>query len=327
MKLLIYNILRSHRIIFRLFKKNFQEGNKLQGHQDYSLVELFDQEANNYISALLKTNKPCLISKFGTIELENVITYYIKEGGLNLRECLLYIQGVLPRYDINDALNHLCTNAGFFPNDKSLLKRFYEEYYNAMQEIDVLGSYVRSEILFKDLLLKAKKVNLDGYYAPFYWDNPWTMNLEGKNVLVVHPFSEEIKHQYANRSRIWSDHRVLPDFNLITYKAVQSMAGSKTEYNSWFDALDKMKDDIKKIEFDIALIGCGAYGMPLAAYCKQLGKQAIHLAGWLQILFGIIGKRWENNSRISQLINDAWIRPYSENVPENASKIEDGCYW
>jgi hypothetical protein len=91
-----------------------------------------------------------------------------------------------------------------------------------------------------------------------------------------------------------------------------------------------MKNDIKKIDFDIALIGCGAYGMPLAAFIKkELNKQAIHMGGCLQLLFGIKGKRWETDSfkwdKI--LYNDAWVRPTDDLKPSNYKKVEDGCYW
>ena len=75
--------------------------------------------------------------------------------------------------------------------------------------------------------------------------------------------------------------------------------------------------------FDIAIIGCGAYGMPLAAYCKQIGKKAVHLGGATQLLFGIKGKRWDNYS----LYNDYWVRPLESETPRNAGKIESGCYW
>ena len=34
-----------------------------------------------------------------------------------------------------------------------------------------------------------------------------------------------------------------------------------------------MKADIKEIDFDIAIIGAGAYGMFLAQYVKSLGKK------------------------------------------------------
>jgi hypothetical protein len=37
--------------------------------------------------------------------------------------------------------------------------------------------------------------------------------------------------------------------------------------------------DIDCLEFDVALIGAGAYGLPLAACVKRLGKKAIHMGG------------------------------------------------
>lgn len=67
-----------------------------------------------------------------------------------------------------------------------------------------------------------------------------------------------------------------------------------------------------KIDFDIALIGCGAYGMPLASFIKGMGKQAVHLAGWTQILFGIKGKRWDDLPYVSKFYNNAWVRPQQQ---------------
>ena len=47
----------------------------------------------------------------------------------------------------------------------------------------------------------------------------------------------------------------------------------------------------------VALLGCGAYGMPLGAFIKDgLKKPAIHVDGVLQLLFEIKGKRWDENS-------------------------------
>lgn len=36
-----------------------------------------------------------------------------------------------------------------------------------------------------------------------------------------------------------------------------------------------MKSEIDKCDYDVCLIGCGAYGFPLAAHVKHKGKQAI----------------------------------------------------
>ena len=88
-----------------------------------------------------------------------------------------------------------------------------------------------------------------------------------------------------------------------------------------------MKTEISKIDFDIALIGAGAYGLPLAAHIKNLRKQAIHLGGSLQILFGIMGKRWDDHPVISKFYNSSWVRPLESERPKTFKKVENGAYW
>ena len=51
--------------------------------------------------------------------------------------------------------------------------------------------------------------------------------------------------------------------------------------------------EISEIDFEIAIIGAGAYGLPLGAFIKKIGRQAIHLGGATQILFGVRRARWE----------------------------------
>ena len=159
-------------------------------------------------------------------------------------------------------------------------------------------------------------------------EESWCKALEGKKVLVIHPFEDTIKSQYARREKIWSNPTFLPDFELITYNAVQTLGGMNAEkYGDWFEALELMKNDIRKIDFDIALIGCGAYGFPLAAECKRMGKKAVHLGGQTQMVFGILGKRWEEIPYYKQFINEYWVRPSQDEKPENFKSIENGCYW
>ena len=88
-----------------------------------------------------------------------------------------------------------------------------------------------------------------------------------------------------------------------------------------------------KVEYDICLIGCGAYGFHLAAHAKRMGKKAIHLGGSLQLLFGIKGKRWESNgyqkanNNYSIFFNEYWIRPSDDEKPHISNRIENNCYW
>ena len=47
------------------------------------------------------------------------------------------------------------------------------------------------------------------------------------------------------------------------------------------------------MDFDIALLGCGCYGHPLCDFIRnELNKSAIYVGGGLQLLFGVMGKRW-----------------------------------
>lgn len=103
--------------------------NKGQGTQYYGYVELFDQDANDYVRELLHSNKPCMVSKFGTIELNALVTYYIhKEQHHYFHEYIDFIRGKIPALGWldKDTLNSLCSNAGFFPNDVSLLPKYYD---------------------------------------------------------------------------------------------------------------------------------------------------------------------------------------------------------
>ena len=150
--------------------------------------------------------------------------------------------------------------------------------------------------------------------------------LANKKVLVIHPFEETIKSQYQKRELLFDNKDILPKFELKTIKAVQSIADSKNlPYSDWFEALESMKRQIDNTDFDIAIIGCGAYGIFLADYVKSLGKKAIHLGGATQLLFGIIGKRWEDEYKMT--FNKHWVRPSDSEKPIGFDKVENGCYW
>lgn len=297
-------------------------------------VDLKDQEANDYVYHFLTKISPSnggVISKFGTIELSNIIAYHFEVNHWN-KEYFHDILNYKTSFDFKSTIKSLCSNAGFFPNDVRLGEKYYLRMLSDMKEIDILGSYIYQEKYVNQFLTGVKKrINLEGYYAPFLWKNPWTRILKGKRVLVVHPFTESIRYQYEhNREKIWQDPNVLPEFKeLLTIKAVQSIADAKEQpYKDWFEALKYMEDEISKLDFDIALIGCGAYGMCLAAHVKRMGKIAVHLAGWTQMLFGVYGNRWlKDQPEYSKFINEYWIRPNENERPMGAEKVEGGCYW
>tara|TARA_B000000557_G_C20804457_1_gene457025 strand:+ start:1653 stop:1931 length:279 start_codon:yes stop_codon:yes gene_type:complete len=92
-----------------------------------------------------------------------------------------------------------------------------------------------------------------------------------------------------------------------------------------------MCNDISKLEFDIALLGCGGYGLPICYFInKKMNKSAIYIGGGLQLLFGVMGKRWESKKDFQKIIseNDSkFIRPSNDEILKNNNRIEQGCYW
>ena len=110
---------------------------------------------------------------------------------------------------------------------------------------------------------------------------------------------------------------------------MQSLAGQRVDFASWFDAYRYMCDGIARIDFDICLIGAGAYGLPLGRFVKGLGRRAIHLGGVTQILFGIKGRRWELEyaDSTARLFNEHWVRPLPSETPAGKLKVDRGCYW
>ena len=80
--------------------------------------------------------------------------------------------------------------------------------------------------------------------------------------------------------------------------------------------------------FDVVMLGCGAYGMPLTKYAwEKHHAMAVYIGGGLQILFGIKGKRWDDTSIGKRLYNEHWVRPLDSDKPSGAGKVEGGAYW
>lgn len=267
--------------------------------------------ASKIMIKLLNSNSPVMLARFGSTEAQTIVWSILPPP----------LSNILQRRTFNNITNA----SGFFPRNKKAIKKFCMLMKADMANLDGLFSWRIEEIFFQN------KINKNAYILDLTildsWMHkiPWTQALRDKKVLVIHPFAKSIEKQYyTNREKLFANPDVLPKFkSLQTIKAVQTIANNKSEFESWFDALEYMEKQIDKADFDIAIIGCGAYGFPLAAYCKSIGKKAVHMGGCTQLLFGIKGKRWENEP----FINEYFISPSEEETPSNTCKVENSCYW
>lgn len=273
-------------------------------------------KGNEILLKMIEKNQPFMAGRLGGTEIF-VMAEILRS------ECLH------KNYDMN-RLKQLNLLSGFTENDNESYWEFNHIMLEAVKECDLMGvwynqmeDWVCKKYMRKEAVLTDRKV-----YDFWNWDVPFSSALEGKKVLVIHPFAETIEGQYIKREELFKNVKVLPEFELKTIKAVQTLAENNDErFSSWFEALDYMYYEAMNQDFDIALIACGAYGFPLAAKLKKAGKSAIHMGGVLQVLFGIKGVRWDSNPAVSSMYNQYWSRPSENEKVKNSNKVENGCYW
>jgi hypothetical protein len=291
----------------------------------YKGAQYNSQQANQMIREAIIGPDPAMICRFGSTELNCLATYQ----NLNLHpgDYIAYLKQEIDFLSWDKPNLHTMRYvSGFFPINLEMLEKFAHLMIDDMKQVDILGSWCKQERFFEKELENAKIVNLPDL-EPYYHKDPWSAELKNKKVLLIHPFVDSIRRQYGKRELLFKDKCVLPEFELLTYKSIESLAECETKFKSWFDALNFMKDGIGQMEFDVAIIGCGAYGFPLAAHVKRMGKKAIHLGGATQILFGIKGKRWEAMPNVVALMTEHWARPLPSEVPKGSEKVEGGAYW
>lgn len=219
--------------------------------------------------------------------------------------------------------------SGVFPPERSEFRRFGDEYLGALAEVDLLGLIGTGpeRQLVEAHSPKVRKCPL-GALEPYLCSTPWSRHLSGLRVCVVHPFADSIAAQYASvRRELFPGTDVLPEFELDVIKPPQTIAGNTSGFASWSAALESLTADVLSRDFEVAILGCGAYGLPLGARLKRAGKIVIHMGGATQILFGVTGARWRENPVFQRLFNSAWKPPLESERPPGWETIENGCYW
>ena len=257
---------------------------------------------NELISDMIESGKPFAASRIGSIELRSVMCNILS---------------------LAQPSTILCNNAGVCLPSESEYVEFANLFTKRIADIDLMALWQKDEMSLISKQIISGNLTYLRALEPYYFESPWSSKLEGKKVLIIHPFTETMDKQFNKRELLFSGN-ILPKFEPIFLKAKQTSG----LYNSnWFECLYEMENMISMIDFDVAIIGCGGYGLPLASYIKNMGKQAIHMGGATQILFGIKGRRWDKHDIISKLYNEHWVRPDVTERPSNYLDIEWGCYW
>ena len=283
------------------------------------------RESNDYMLKLLEKGAPFIVSRLG-IGSETFLTHeYLETGNISQRF-------------LGDTEPSVSVNAGIYASDIEKFKEFARKYAEAIQHSTALACFADNPITkFQDYFMVKYSVRsashkvLEPFYCCMEDIVPWTLSLKGKRVLIVNPFVESMKKQLASKFQIFKDKKIFDDAQeFVFYKSYQTTAGNHI-HKDWTETFALMCKDIADLDFDIALLGCGGYGLPLCDFIKtKLGRSAVYVGGGLQLLFGVMGKRWESTPVWKKIIAEnepKFIRPSGDEICPNKNRIERGCYW
>tara|TARA_B100001057_G_C22709105_1_gene894928 strand:+ start:67 stop:924 length:858 start_codon:yes stop_codon:yes gene_type:complete len=279
------------------------------------------KDSNTFLINLIQKEESFIISRLG-IGAETYLSYcYSNNMKINFNH-----------------LKILDNNAGIYNINKTFIT-YCDKYINCLKSSSALATFSNAIVNEQTYFLNTFNIKaihsriLEPFYCCLENIKPWSHYLIGKKVLIINPFVESFKKQIDANFQIFKDPEkkiFLDGQQFIFYKSFQTAAGNHL-HSSWIETYEIMCNDIKDLDFDIALLGCGGYGLPLCNFIKQdLNKSAIYIGGGLQLLFGVMGKRWENNEMWNKIIkeNDTkFIKPSAVEILKNNEKIEGGCYW
>jgi hypothetical protein len=230
---------------------------------------------------------------------------------------------------------------GVFPSTPEFLNAFSEFFLENVKGINVLGLMEgKNEFqLMKSLTIEAKLTHFQSMepdrsapeqaslcYLPLFGD---------KKILLISPYAEFIASRakadiydsvWSTSGKKWFNPSGIEYLN-IPYSYITA-TDTHSLYRDSIALYQTICEQIAEYEFDVALIGAGALGIPLANHIKSLGKIGISLGGHLQIIFGVAGARWRRDPEWQKYINPSWVDVPSSFQPMDKDDLTDqGAYW
>ena len=233
-------------------------------------------------------------------------------------------------------------NVGVSPPTSQQMEIFSQRYVDAVRACDAMFIFDRAWFPQERQFLRQNNQHavclqaaITGNTFPLITDtSSWFYALRNKRVLIVSPFKKSIENQYFNcRDQLFPNthYPTFRTLHVVAAPLTQRAPGEPAPKKKWSEHLERLQKEVDEQVFDVALLGCGGYAMPLAHYIREKGGKALVIGGVLQTYFGVLGERWHNLYKKHGLPipTDAWIRPSAEERPACFAKIEpeDGSYW
>lgn len=231
--------------------------------------------------------------------------------------------------------------SGLFPADPQFCLSFAGSFAEDVRHLDSLGIMLLLPPLEIEIFQHYGFANKLIFYAgqqpdrsiPADDDNCYLPLFRGRRLLLVCPFAGFLAQRatrgtfeqvWAKAGKRW--------FEPAHVEAIEFPYGfepaTQRHYATALDLLDEVMREVRSRSFDVALIAAGGLGIPLAARIKAMSKVAISLGGDLQILFGVLGKRWrESEAWRRDYFTGAWVALPARYRPTRSDVCDHGAYW
>ena len=279
-------------------------------------------EGNNLILERLSSSKTTAIGRLGSVE-SNLLAAFEAGNVTHRNKWEAWI------------------NAGISYPTKSVINQFSTAYFESISTLDGLAMWPTNLLPSQEYLI-SEHLPKTSFLIPLRSLDPvqmvasglsstevWTSAMKNKNVLVVHSFSDLICSQYSKNSSLHKT-KILPEFNLhtLTPPVTNGLTFWKGSYTTNLNKMNIIIEDyVSKSSIDLALVAAGSYGLPITSKLKTLGISTVYMGGSLQLLFGILGKRWQDIPEIKASYTNSWIDGSKENHPLGYKLIDRGTYW
>ena len=155
----------------------------------------------------------------------------------------------------------------------------------------------------------VKNINLWGEsFYQFYniHNNPWSISLKGKKLLIISEFNNIIREKLDNREKIYGID-LYPECEFLFIDLLEE--DKKLSYDT---LLKKIFNNINNLSnnYDVALLSCGGLSNLILSAIDDNGKSGIVVNSFLEISFGIYNSDFEERHQdiIKLYKNEYWTK-------------------
>ena len=225
--------------------------------------------------------------------------------------------------------HRLFVDSGVFPFEKTQFYEFIRIFLEAIRQADGLYLWQKDPFLleFEKAVVRRyaeRALHVSGEDLCYQI----VRRIAGLRWLVVSPFVKTMKTQLSRLALIHRVSEKTDPFSFVKetcrFLECPHLASLvRSPFPTWSEGLSILSQKALAEDFDICIVGAGAWSLPLLKIIKENGRKGLHLGGETQLVFGIKGKRWD----YSGIYNEGWVRPLPEETPPNHRTKEKGCYW